>query len=325
MNGARVRNTTLPPTDAHTPTNTPTNTPASTPTPAWTFTPTPTATFTPTQTPTPTTPAATPTAKSISHVFVYDDPAFPVDLTGATDFDDAGAAALTIAWDADKGAATGWDIFVRQGLRGSQFLARVNNADAFLFEWKKDSANLASAFQNGPDYNAAYSFRVVRLDGQVGTEDFFDMSGFVGLNLTGGNNIRLTQPAMPNLRDKEIAVYDDILGGNNLSLSGEDVDESNWRALQIAWNFNADPSTVQDYRVLIREKGETQFKSLGQTNSGKITYFWWTQDQAFTTTAEFKDGPQPGKTYQFRVVKFAFDGSRDGISSGYVKYAVRSQ
>ncbi|MEW6236263.1 MAG: hypothetical protein AB1656_12830, partial [Candidatus Omnitrophota bacterium] len=229
--------------------------------------------------------------------------------------------------DAEKGNATGWDVYVRRGFGGPLFWGRVNNGDAAGLNWMQGSNGLSAAFANGPDFNSAYSFRVVRLDGKISPDDFFDQRGWVGFNLKGGNNVSLSQPAMPNLQTRKVCVYDDIFGGDDLapmgkSIVGQDIDESNWRALQLVWNFEANAEDVQDYRVLIREQGQEQFQSLGQTNSGCVTYFWWTQDQAFYTAPEFKDGPQNGKVYQFRVVKFAFDGSRDAMNSGWVKYSV---
>ncbi len=264
-----------------------------------------------------------PPSSQTAKVVVYDNPSTATDLTGQTDFDTIDDVGLTIAWNIEKGNATGWDIYVREGMRGPKFLARVNDPEAALIEWKKDAQNIAPAFQNGPNINTAYTFRVIRLDEQLGPDDFYDQPGYVGINLEGGSQISLMQPDMPDLLNRQIAVFDDILGGNNLatkSINGSDGDSNDWRALQIAFGFDDDPSTVMDYQILVRENEQDQFTYLGHTNSGNIRYFWWTQDNAFDTAPDYRDGPQDGKTYQFRVVKIGFDGSRDGVSSGWIQY-----
>ncbi|MEW6238260.1 MAG: hypothetical protein AB1656_22955 [Candidatus Omnitrophota bacterium] len=318
------------PTPSYTPTITFTSTPVPSPTPTKTYTaaPTPSPTLTPTRTPLVSTPVSSPTSASAKSVQVFDGPDDAIDLTGSTDYDPSGEASLTVAWKAGSESATSWDIYVRKGFGGPKFLARVSGGSVDRFVWTKGTAGLADPFKNGPDFNAAYAFRVIRLDDKLTPDDFLDQAGYVGLNLDGGSPVVLSRPAMPNLGLKEIAVYDDILGGNNLAPTGKtgvDADPSDWRAIQIAWNFGADAASVQDYRIMTREAGQEQFAFIGQTNSGSITYFWWTQNQDFSAAAAYANGPQHGKTYQFRVVKFAFDGSRDSLDSGWLNYSVSQE
>lgn len=331
------------PTSTPTLTSTPTEEPTSTPTVTATETPVPTVTPTPTSTPEPTTtpePTSTPepTATPIEiidvptpgegergQVFVYDDPTSTDDLTGQTDFDSIEDIGLTIAWNAEPTEDTAWDIYVRKGFGGFKFLTRVNDSERNYFEWKRDASGLRGEFASGPDVNEAYRFRVIRLDGDFTSDDFIDMKGIVGLNLEDGSAIRLAQPAMPNLKEGDVVIYDDILGGNNLAPMGEmgdDQDESDWRALQIAWDFGRDSSEVRDYHILVRTSVTESFTFLGLTNSGRLSYFWWTQDQSFQTSASFAEGPQDGNSYQFQVVMFGFDGSREILTSGWINYSV---
>ncbi len=290
----------------------PTNTPTRTPSPSPSHSPTPV-------------PAVTPEPTVKRNVFVYDHADADVDLTGRTDFDPLDDVALTIKWDIEQGNATSWDIYVRKGLGGPKFLGRVADPAAKKITWGKDAQYIMPAFNNGPDLNAAYSFRVIRLDDQLTSDDFVDQAGFVGLNLEGGNNVPVTQPAIPNLNPGEIVVYDDLLGGNNLAPVdgiGVDTDSSDWRALQIAWNFGVHSSEVRDYQLLIRKQDEQQFTFIGQTNNGSINYYWWTQDQKFKANSPFDQGPQDGEVYQFQVVMFPFNGSPQSLTSGMIQYNV---
>ncbi len=259
-------------------------------------------------------------------VFIYDEVQDATgDLTGSTDFDSVDDRNLTIAWDAEQDNATDWHIYMRKGFGGSKFLGRTASGDATRLNWTSGTPNLADEFASGPNLNASYIFRVIRIDGQLGSDDYFDMSMPVGFNLEGGNAVSLAQPELPNLNSGQVAVYDDILGGNDLApmgSTGSDTDNSSSRAIQIAWNFGRDASEVNEYHILVSVDGANP-TYLGQTYTSELNYFWWSPNQLFRTHSDFADGPQDGHTYQFTVVLSPLlTGERMSLKSGTLYYYV---
>ncbi|RJP24612.1 MAG: hypothetical protein C4527_18360 [Candidatus Omnitrophota bacterium] len=297
----------------------------STPTPVPTTVPQATSTPTPTHTPAPAA-TSTPTTTSEKRVYIYDNPGDSMDLTGQTDFDAVDNRNITIAWIGEQGSATDWHIYVRKGFGGAKFLGRTASGSAKSFNWAAGAANLDAEFANGPDFNSMYTFRVIRIDGQLGPDDYFDMKQPMGFNAEGGNAVTISQPAMPNLNPGQIVVYDDILGGNDLApmgSTGSDADDESARAIQIAWNFGRDVSTVNEYHVMVKvDGGDPQF--LGQTYNGSLSYFWWTPNNLFRTSSAFAAGPQSGHTYQFLVILSPFSGNRTNLTSGTLTYTVNS-
>ncbi len=301
-----------------TPTATPVPPPVSTPTPS----PTPTATNTPVsmQTHTP-----TPAPVSENMVFIFDDINHTsVDLTGQTDFDPLDDRNITIAWSNMSPDATDWHIYVQRGFGGMKYLGRTASGTASSFDWKAGANNLAAEFANGPDFNSAYTFRVIRIDGKLDADDYFDMTAPVGFNVEGGNDVPLAQPAMPVLDENTVAVCDDLLGLNNLApmgSTGSDTDDIRWNALQIAWNFGVDTSEINEYHVFVSvNNGDPQF--LGQTYTGNINYFWWTPQKYFQTEDTFLEGPQDGNTYQFTVIMKPMSGTNQNMTSGTITYTI---
>ena len=261
-------------------------------------------------------------------IFIYDNKEDNVtDLTGQTDFDAADARNLSIVWNAEQGGATDWHVYVRKGFGGSKFLGRTGNGNVKRLNCASGEPNLADEFAHGPDLNASYTFRVIRIDGHLDADDYFDMTAPVGFNLEGGNAISLAKPEPPNLATGAIAVYDDLLGGNNLAPTnayGSDRDTSGSRAIQIAWNFGRDVSTINEYHVFVSvDGGEYQF--LGQTYNGSIRYFWWTPNGEFRTKAVFAAGPQNGHSYRFRVYLLPLSGERAFLTSGILAYYEENQ
>ena len=269
------------------------------------------------------TPAPTPILEE--GVFACDNAGqFWDDLTGQTDFDAVDARNLTIHWNAPQRTATDWHVYVRKGLGGMKYLGHTMSGSATSLDWYPDAPGLGKEFRNGPDFNSAYTFRVIRVDGDPAPDDYLDQAGAVGFNLEGGNPVSLSQPAMPNLNARQICVYDDILGGTDPAPPGSvgsDTDDPRWRAIQIAWNFGVDPSTVNQYHVQVKvDNGD--FEYLGQTGNGNTTYFWWTPNNEFRTASGYADGPQDGKTYQFRVMLLPLSGAMDTLISGKLLYYV---
>ncbi len=258
-------------------------------------------------------------AEEGQQVFIYDNAEDTSgDLTGQTDFDPVDHRSITIAWDAQQGSATGWHIYIRKGFGGSKFLGLTNDGETTRFNWNENNPTLSNEFANGPDFNSIYSFRVIRIDGQLNSDDFFDTQQPVGFNLEDGNPVSLAKPEMPNLDPQQISIYDDILGGNDLAPSGTtgtDIDTQESR------NFDVDEDTINEYHVLVSVDGG-DFQFLGQTQDGTLRYFWWTPNNLFRTNSEYANGPQDGHTYQFKVVLIPLTGNQRNLLSGTLEYHV---
>ncbi|MEW6236262.1 MAG: right-handed parallel beta-helix repeat-containing protein [Candidatus Omnitrophota bacterium] len=283
------------------------------------------ATPTPTATPATTAPTATPTALSggKNTVEVFDNVGDSSgDLTGKTDFDSSSARTLVIHCNAAQTNATDWHVYVRKGLGGFKYLGRTASGTDADLEWYSGATNIDPDFAKGPDFNSVYSFRMVRLDGKLGADDIFSTANSIGFNSEGGNEVSLSLPDVPNLKSGEVVIYDDILGGNNLAPMdgiGQDADRSTWRALQIAWNFGVDDSTVNEYQVYISVDGSA-FEFFGQTCSGSTNYYWWTSKKDFKIAAKYAGGPENGHTYQFKIWMLPFTGTNQSMTSGKIIY-----
>ena len=284
-------------------------------------------------TPTPVLPTNTPIPSvnpnpNLAQVFVYDDPTLVSgELTGQTDFDTLEERNLTITWNADNTDATDWHIFVQKGFSGMKFLGRTADGNVSQYDWSDNTTNVAEEFASGPDFNSVYTFRVVRIDGSLGSDDFYDQQGVTGFNIEGGNELSLSRPALPNLNIGQASIFDDLLGGNDLAptgLVGEDIDVDESRALQIAWNFGVDVSTVNEYHIQVSIDGG-DFEFLGQTLTGTLNYFWWTPNNEFKTSATFNKGPQDGHSYQFRIFLIPFEGMVQSLNTGTIQFSVLSE
>jgi len=273
------------------------------------------------------TPTPTPIPPGQSVLLVFDEPNSTIDLSGSTDLDLDSERNLTIAWVADRGAATDWHLYVQAGLDGMKFLGRTGSGVSTSFDWTKGGTGLSVAFTDGPLYNSIYSFRVIRIDGALDTKDIIDQNGLVGFNSISGGSLRLRRSAPPNLLTEKIAVYDDLLGGDNLTpngTNGSDEDVLDSRALQIAWNFGTDTLRAADYHVTVSVDG-APFKYLGQTSSGKINYFLWSSGLEFNTGKDFRNGPQGGHTYAFRVFLIPLEGKLRSLTSGTLTYTTTDE
>ncbi len=249
------------------------------------------------------------------------------DLTGQTDFDSIDQRNLTIYWDAPQGDATNWHVYVQKGLGGSKYLGQTGTGNANTLDWNSSNPLIEEEFANGPDFNAAYTFRVIRLDGNLTSDDYIDQQQPVGFNVTGGNPVSLTLSAEPNFKSEKVSIFDDLLGGDDLApmaSSGSDRDSSDERAIQIAWNFGVDPSEVNEYHVQVSIDGGP-FEFLGQTYNSNLNYFWWTPNKEFRTHDTYADGPQDGNTYQFNIILRALSGPNQSMTSGTLQYSVTQE
>ncbi len=312
-------------TSIQTGTPTPTLLPGVTPTPTWTGTPSPTPLFTPTL-PGGATPTVPPWPTSVEkNEVVVADGRFDLEpLEDNMDFDSPDDRSLFIYMDTQSEEAYNWHFYVRSGLGGARYLGQSGAGKASWLNWATNEPYISSRFKNGPDFNSVYSFRMIRIDESLSRDDVFDLKHPIGYNIEGGNSITFESPRPPHLGLREIVIYDDLLGGNNLApqeSTGYDIDPPEWRAIQIAWNFGVDPSYVRDYHIQVSVDGG-DYKDLGQTGSGYINYFWWTSMDEFRTHPDYQEGPQHGKTYHFRVVLVPFVGPIDNITSGELEYYV---
>ncbi|HQH71571.1 MAG TPA: hypothetical protein PK360_05780, partial [bacterium] len=303
----------------------PTSTPEPEPTPTLTPTPTNTPENTPTATPVPV-PTETPTPDPNRRVVEIFDNAGDTagDLTGTTDFDDLNNRNLSIHCNASTENDVNWHVYVRKGLGGYQYLGQTGSGAITTLNWSAGQTNIAPEFRTGPDINAIYSFRVVRLDDQLSPDDFFPAEAPVGLNITDGSSQTIAIPENPNLEENDVVIYDDLLGGRNLAPregTGFDIDGADWRALQIAWNFGADPATVNDYHVYVSIDNQA-YQYLGQTGSGAINYFWWSSIAQYKMNPQYRGGPEGGHTYRFIIYLLPVEGSNRALTSGTVSYMV---
>ena len=286
----------------------------------------------PTDTPVPTTPPSNPTPtptpapSAEADVVVYDNPGDTDDLTGATDLDPIDNRNLTIHCKGSQTGATNWHVYIRKGFGGMKFLGQTGAGDDVSFDWYPSAPLVNKEFANGPDFNSVYSFRMIRLDGSLGPDDFYDMTGAVGFNLEGGNTISVAQPEAPYIKEKKVIIFDDLLGADDLAPDGgigSDTDRAEWRAIQIVWNFDINPSSVNEYHIYVSVDGG-EFTMLGQTLTGKLNYFWWTPNQEFKTNEAFRGGPEGGHTYQFKIFLIPINRA-DGVMkmlSGRLMYQV---
>lgn len=326
--------------DFPSPTPTPTKTPTKTPTPTKTFTPRPTSTPTRTHTPGPSpTPSNTPfhiQPPELHHqLWVFDqddylstpnwDELVQKDWTGLTKYNVSDRRNMVVGWNIVDEKATDWHVYVKKGFGGMKYLGRTKTGSAKSFTWVKNAATLSEGFRNGPDFGAAYKFRVIRIDGKLTADDYLDMGAPVGYNLAGGNAVPPVEQELPNLIVGKVSVFDGILGGDDLApmgFSGVDTDNAATRALEIAWNFGAAAGSVRDYHVWVSVDGG-EFTFLGQTYDGNMNYFLWSPANDFSTHANFTGGPQNGHTYQFKVIQIPFSGKQANMITGVLTYGVQ--
>ncbi len=263
-------------------------------------------------------------------VVIFDNPGDTSgDLTGDTDLDPIDNRNLTIYCKGSQTGATNWHVYIRKGFGGMKYLGATGAGNDVSFDWYPNAPRVSKEFENGPDFNSVYTFRMIRIDGSLGPDDFYDMTGAVGFNLEGGNKLSVAQPEPPYIKEKKVVICDDILGIDDIAPQGSigsDMDRADWRAIQIAWNFDVDPATVNEYHVYVSVDG-ANFTMLGQTLTGKINYFWWTPNQDFKTKETFINGPENGHTYQFKVFLMPLDPevSVSKMVSGKLMYQVEEE
>ncbi len=292
-------------------------------------TPTPSPILTPTTTPTPTlTPTITPTPTNTPTPFVkiYDEPHSESEelQVGSIDYDAVDHRNLSLAWNVGLANVRDWHVYVREGFGGMKFLGRTNDPTIRNFDWFAGADELNEEFVGGPEFNTIYTFRICGIGDEIGAENFIDLQLPVGFQREGGKPFSVRLPEGPDLSRGTFAVYDDIIGGDNLVSNGAqgiDVDAPNSRALLLAWNSGRNSDDVRDYHVYVKVDSDP-YKFLGLTRHGRINYFIWSNENLFTTQSQFTDGPEGGHSYRFRVAMILFSGGVEFLQSGVVRYEV---
>ncbi|MEW6238497.1 MAG: formylglycine-generating enzyme family protein [Candidatus Omnitrophota bacterium] len=289
----------------------PTFTPTATITPTYTITPT----FTPTVTHSPT--ASPIVLKSMTAVHVYDEPGATDDLTGKNDFDAPDAVNLTIAWDSDISDVQGWDIYVRQDGLGYQFLTRCVT-DARSWDWHLNAPNVDPLYQNGPQFNHAYQFRVYPLGIASGPRIILEQSAPVRMIQEGEEPAPMPTIPMPDVPAGRVIAHTNLMTGNihpPMDWLSPESSVSDGRSILIAWNFGEDSSLIKNYHVRVTVNEMIGHDFLGSTGSGEIRYFEWSPKSQFFISPAYREGPQKGKCYRFRVVGFSTDGVKRVMES----------
>ncbi len=257
-------------------------------------------------------------------VQVFDNPSDTTgDLSGQIDFDRAEDRNLTIVWQDSGEHGTDWHVYVKQNHGGYIFLGRTGDGEVNRLNWSSDSPNIAPEFSTGPQFETSYSFLVFRLDGQIDEEDVFFQNGFVLLVEEGKDPPESEPFQLPLTTKRVVSVYDNPGDLQSIDATNADTDELGSQALQIAWDFSADSSTVRDYHIQVSvNNGPYQF--LGQTFTGSLNYFWWMPNSTFKTASPFVNGPQDGERYRFRIVLLPYSGERDFLVSSAVSYSLQT-
>ena len=106
-----------------------------------------------------------------------------------------------------------------------------------------------------------------------------------------------------------VSVTDNVNSTTDLS-NGEDHDANNQRILVIRWNLASlglDASSLKDVHVYVKEDGQEQYTFLGRTGDGSAGYLEW--KAGASVVASYVNGPQFGRSYQFRVYTMTLSGS----------------
>ncbi len=110
----------------------------------------------------------------------------------------------------------------------------------------------------------------------------------------------------------QVTVTDCLQSWNDLS-GNEDFDMTANRELVIRWNLGSLVELIQDVHIYVSIDESEEYAYLGHTGNGGATSFEW---KAFSSglSLDFWNGPEFGKTYQFRI--FALTTSGDPFFHG---------
>jgi len=253
---------------------------------------------------------ASPPAMS-APVEVYDDEWSAEPLTGRTDFDDLDHRRLTLRWEYTGDLPiTDWHIYVQKGHGGFFYLGRTGEGTARMFTWRN------------PDVNAQYQFRVWGLyPSETGQLSLLVLSqaGPMGYNLAGGAAIPLKQIANPDdLPAGTLRVTDDLYHQTDLS-GGVDTDPEAERALALKWNPGE--GLFLNAHIYASPDGQN-FTYLGQTGAHDLHYFRFDANDTFSLNPAWRNGPQDGVSYWFRVFALRAEGGATRLDTGPVVFQI---
>ncbi len=279
------------------------------PEPTATNTSTPIRTHTLSNTPTQT-PAFTPTPRPPraivlypNSIQVYDNSSSTQDLSGSTDFDTANNLQLVVEWEVDDPEVTDWHVYAQVDIYGYFYVGRTGSGAVQRFEWP-GSTLIDSDQAHGPALGHTYRFQTIGLRGGNGLS-IARQSAPVGFALKGFGEAPIFTVKNASVPERILLVTDDIFDTENL-IGGTDTDPTNERALFIRWNVGN--NTYWNYHVFVSVNA-SEYAFLGQTGSDKINYYRWSSIPLFTVDPAFKDGPQNGNHYQFRIFGLKSQGA----------------
>ncbi|MEW6238500.1 MAG: formylglycine-generating enzyme family protein [Candidatus Omnitrophota bacterium] len=276
---------------------------------------------TPMPTPTllPPTPTPTKTGK-IYEIYVFDEPGASEDLSGKCDFDFPDDINLTISWETVITGVQGWDVYVRQDGLGYQFLAHCS-ADETSWDWRSNAPNVNPAYRKGPQFNHTYQFRVYPLGVASGPQMILEQSAPVLLLQEGEEPAPMPTIPIPDVPAGRVVTHTNLMKGNippPMDWLNKEDSVPDGRAILIAWNFGEDSALIKDYHIRIKVGEMDGNEFLGSTGSGEISYFEWSPKSEFYTSPAYREGPQKGKCYRFRIVGISSDGVKRVLESDWI-------
>ncbi|MFB3786703.1 MAG: hypothetical protein ACE15F_10065 [bacterium] len=144
-------------------------------------------------------------------------------------------------------------------------------------------------------------------------------AGPLGYNLEGGQPIALKKIANPDdIPARTLWVTDDLYHQADLS-RGVDTDSAAKRALALKWNPG--DSLFLNAHIYASTDGQN-FTYLGQTGAYDLNYFRFDANDTFSLNPAWRNGPQDGVTYWFRVVVPKAEGSLTRLDTGPVRFEV---
>ncbi|MEW6237086.1 MAG: right-handed parallel beta-helix repeat-containing protein [Candidatus Omnitrophota bacterium] len=290
---------------------------ANAPSPTSTKTPTSTPTVTPTFTSTP-----TPIEMNLpaNTLIVTDDLNSMDDLMGKFDMDDVNRRILVLRWKFQETNFRYINIYVSINNSVMSYFGQVDPLSVY-YEWKESSPYLDAAYKTGPQFGVSYRFKLfgVKASGDLAMLEMPLPVYFANSNAPTPTSTRTPTstptftptftstptPIKMNLPANTFIVTDDL--NSTVDLTGKfDMDDANNRALTLRWNFGI--SAITDIHIYVSVNLK-EYAFLASMQSGIAVDYDWRQDARYLD-ASFKDGPQFGNVYKFKIVAI-----REGSSS----------
>jgi hypothetical protein len=280
---------------------------------------------------------------------VTDDLSTMEDLSNGQDLDTPEERMLVIRWKLVETDYTDFHVYVKQSHGPYVYLGKAGKGQASYLVWAQGAPGIHKSFSSGPKFGETYQFKVYSvIQGRpsllrkalvtAGPVRFLPMppqelTPLAELTVepvltplpieeptqtpvptpTPTESPTVTPSPTPTPAPEEVPVgkaivTDDLSTMEDLSGS-EDLDTDENRMLVIRWRF--DPGDYHDFHVYVKQsRGNYTF--LGRTGTGSASYLVWAKN-APGIQVLFRNGPQFGETYQFRVYAIGIKG---GLVSG---------